>query len=277
MPCSAMMREPLGVEIGQAEMTDQAFLAQIGEVPQRVEIAPVAVIPPMELQQIETLHVHAPQRGRDRLLDDAPCHRPGGGDPFRESLDLGEPGGAVSRRELPAEGADEILGRAVMVGEVPGREPGIVIGEHRRRRRAPGRSRHARPRPATSRSGCGRSGDRRREGNGCAAAMSWRLSGDRSRCLSIGPEPGTHGKPDRVSRGGRVCRRAGARAGRGRSRARTTAARAGAAATGGVGAECLARSGGNPGGLDRRCGKAAARDPAQLGCSMRRATIAAQC
>ena len=37
---------------------------------------------------------------------------------------------------------------------------------------------------------------------------------------------------------------------------------AGAAATGGVGAECLARSGGNPGGVDRRRGKAAARDPA---------------
>ena len=30
----------------------------------------------------------------------------------------------------PAEAADEILGRAVMVGEVPGGEPGVVIGEH---------------------------------------------------------------------------------------------------------------------------------------------------
>ena len=125
-------REPLGIEIGQAEMTDQPFLAQIGEVPQRVEIAPVAVIPPMELQQIEALRIHAATRSRDRFLDDASCHRPGGGDPLRESLDLGEAGGAVSRRELSAEGADELLGRAVMVGEVPSREPGLVISEHRR-------------------------------------------------------------------------------------------------------------------------------------------------
>ena len=34
--------------------------------------------------------------------------------------------------ELAAELADEILGRAVMVGEVPGCEPGIVVVEHRR-------------------------------------------------------------------------------------------------------------------------------------------------
>ena len=161
MPCPAMICEPLGVEIGQAEMADPAFLAQIGKVSQRVEIAPVAIIPPMELQQIETIHIHAPQRGRDRFLDDAPCHRPGRGDPFRKGLDLGKPVGAMARGELAAEGADEILGRAVMVGEVPGREPGIMIGEHRVDRPAPGRSRHARPTPATSRSGCGRSADRR--------------------------------------------------------------------------------------------------------------------
>ncbi len=82
MPCSAMMREPLGVEIGQAEMADPAFLAQIGEVAQRVEIAPVAVIPPVELQQIETLRIHAATRNRDRFLDDAPCHRAGEGTHF---------------------------------------------------------------------------------------------------------------------------------------------------------------------------------------------------
>src|SRR5437660_10075946 len=40
----------------------------------------------------------------------------------------------MTRGELAAEIPDQILGRAVMVGEVPGGEPGIVIGEHRRDR-----------------------------------------------------------------------------------------------------------------------------------------------
>ncbi len=47
--------QPLGVEIGQREMADLAFVTQIGEVFQRVEIAAVAIVPPMELQQVEAI------------------------------------------------------------------------------------------------------------------------------------------------------------------------------------------------------------------------------
>ena len=59
---------------------------------------------------------------------------PGGGTHFVKAWISASRAGAVARGELPAEGADEILGRAVMVGEVPGREPGVMIGEHRRDR-----------------------------------------------------------------------------------------------------------------------------------------------
>src|SRR5882672_3280832 len=36
----------------------------------------------------------------------------------------------MARGELAPELSDESLGRAVVVREVPGREPGVVIGEH---------------------------------------------------------------------------------------------------------------------------------------------------
>ena len=51
----------LGIEIRQREVTDLAFIAQIREIPQRVEITLVAVILPMELQQVEAIDLHAPQ------------------------------------------------------------------------------------------------------------------------------------------------------------------------------------------------------------------------
>ena len=50
--------------------------------------------------------------------------------PFGESLDFRKPLGSVSRGKKAAEIADEVLGRTVMVGEVPGGEPGLVIGQH---------------------------------------------------------------------------------------------------------------------------------------------------
>ena len=42
--------EPLGVEVGQRQVTDLALALQVGEVAQRIEIALVAIIPPVELQ-----------------------------------------------------------------------------------------------------------------------------------------------------------------------------------------------------------------------------------
>src|SRR5207247_7812863 len=57
--------------------------------------------------------------------------------PFREGLDLRQPLLAMARGELAAEMPDQILGRAVMIGEVPGGEPGITVGRHRLDRTRP--------------------------------------------------------------------------------------------------------------------------------------------
>ena len=106
-------------------------MLQISEMPEGIEIAPVAIIPPMKLQEVERRHAHSRERDADRVRDDTRGHRPGMGNPFCERLDLGQPLGAVQGGEPAAEFADQILGRAVMVGQVPGGEPGIVVGEHR--------------------------------------------------------------------------------------------------------------------------------------------------
>jgi len=50
--------------------------------------------------------------------------------PFGKRLDLRKPLGSVTGGEPAPEVSDKFLGRAVMVGEVPGGKPGIVIGEH---------------------------------------------------------------------------------------------------------------------------------------------------
>ncbi len=123
--------QPLGVEIGQGEVANLAFVTQIGEMLERVEVAFVAVIPPMELEQVETVDTHSAPRDADRFLDGAPCHPAGIRHPFGERLDLRQPLGSAARGEPAPELADQILGRAVMIGEVPAGESGIVIGEHR--------------------------------------------------------------------------------------------------------------------------------------------------
>src|SRR6516162_10492893 len=116
---------------------------------ERVEIALVAVVPPMELEEVETLYTHTPTRDVDCLFDDASRHPAGMRHPFGESLDFRQPLGPVKGSETAAEVADEGLGRAVMIGEIPGREPGVVRTS--RRSPSPGRSRHAHRKPATSR------------------------------------------------------------------------------------------------------------------------------
>ena len=47
--------QALGIEVRQPEMTNFALALQIGEMFERVEIAPVAVVPPMELQKVEAI------------------------------------------------------------------------------------------------------------------------------------------------------------------------------------------------------------------------------
>src|ERR1700719_1321800 len=44
--------QALGIEIGQPEVTDFAFVLEVCEMLERVEIARVLIIPPMELEQV---------------------------------------------------------------------------------------------------------------------------------------------------------------------------------------------------------------------------------
>ena len=48
----------LSVEVGERKMADHAFLLEVREMLQRIQVAIVFVIPPMELQQVETFHTH---------------------------------------------------------------------------------------------------------------------------------------------------------------------------------------------------------------------------
>src|SRR6516164_471712 len=95
-----------------------------------LEVALVAVVPPMELEEVETFDTHSRERDTDRLLDGAPRHPARPRNPFREGLDLRQSLGSVAGGEEAAEIADEVLGRAVMIREIPGCEPGVVIGKH---------------------------------------------------------------------------------------------------------------------------------------------------
>jgi hypothetical protein len=84
----------------------------------------------MELEQVETFDTHSGQRDADRIIDHAPGHPPRSRDPFGERLDFGKPLNPVTGGELAPEVSDEVLGRALMIGEVPCGEAGIMIGEH---------------------------------------------------------------------------------------------------------------------------------------------------
>src|SRR5207248_11196815 len=107
--------QTLGVEIRQREATNFALALQIGEVPERVEVAPVAVIPPVELKEIEAVDAHSRERDRDRILDDPPCHAARMWNPFCACLSFTKPLGAVTGGELAAKGTDEVLRGAVMI------------------------------------------------------------------------------------------------------------------------------------------------------------------
>src|SRR5215469_18043241 len=84
----------------------------------------------MELQQVETFHTHPRERDADRVLDDTPCHPTRAWHPLRERLNLWKPVHSMTCGETPTEVADEILGWAVMVGQVPSSKTGLVIGGH---------------------------------------------------------------------------------------------------------------------------------------------------
>src|SRR5690242_20466951 len=97
-----------------------------------VEVVLVLVIPPMELEQVETIHAHSRERDADRIFNDASGHSARSRNPLRERLDLAKPLGPTTGGKLAPEVSDKVLRRAVMIGEVPSGKPGVVIREHLR-------------------------------------------------------------------------------------------------------------------------------------------------
>ena len=125
------LNESFGVEIGQGQAVDLALVAQRRQLLQCVQVTLVTVFPPVELQQVQTLDAHAPQGYVHVVLNDLARHRTRARHPLGECLYFGPGGVAPFRRQSPAELADEVLSRPVVVGQVPGGETGIVVRQHR--------------------------------------------------------------------------------------------------------------------------------------------------
>ena len=53
--------QTFGIEIGQSCPMDLALVAESSQLSQGIQVTLVAVLPPVELQQVETLDAHAPQ------------------------------------------------------------------------------------------------------------------------------------------------------------------------------------------------------------------------
>ena len=52
-------------------MTNLALALHVGQMLERIEVAAIRVVPPMELQQVEALDAHARERAPDRIVDHA--------------------------------------------------------------------------------------------------------------------------------------------------------------------------------------------------------------
>ena len=135
-----------GVEVGEADLADEALLAQAHEVFEGVEVAGVLVAPPVELHDVHRRQVEAAQRGFDAGADRVEGHVGGRGAPFGEDR-----GGRLARLAHGAvDHAGHDLGAAVVVGHVEGVEARAGIVQKRLRRRCRGRraSRRAPGRPS---------------------------------------------------------------------------------------------------------------------------------
>ena len=151
MPASVMSAQTLGVEIGEREMTYLALVLHVGEMLERVEVAAIGVVPPMELQKVEALNAHARERASDRIVDHSSRNATWPRYPFGECLNLRKALRAVTHSKFAPKLADEILGGAVVVGKIPARESCVVIRKHLGDRAPEDRCAHAHRRPATCR------------------------------------------------------------------------------------------------------------------------------
>ena len=112
-----------GIHIREPQMADAPLVLQVLQVEQRVEPRRVGVVPGVELQQVDRLRAQTRERPFNRGTYVGGSHRPRCRHPLREELHaIGIAGGpALPRNEL---------GRAVVVGHVERREPGLHVRRH---------------------------------------------------------------------------------------------------------------------------------------------------
>ena len=104
-----------GVEIGQADVFDQAFSTQCRKLGQGIQITRVLKRPPVELHQIDAARLHTLARPLNARANAFRRHRARIGAPLGEGLD-----GRFQSGALPQQMPGDDFGRTVMVGHVKG-------------------------------------------------------------------------------------------------------------------------------------------------------------
>jgi hypothetical protein len=120
----------IGIEVGDAEMGDQAFRLQVRQLQHGVEIGRMLEGPPVELQEIDARHRQAIEAAPHGRAHDSRRHRAGHRAPFGE-----ERRAAVAAAFEQAHAASgDVLRATVVVGHVEAVEAGVGIARHRRGR-----------------------------------------------------------------------------------------------------------------------------------------------
>src|SRR5262245_43967803 len=106
----------VGVEIGDADRTDQALLLEPCKGTNGVQIGWMLIHPPMQLHEIDTLDIHALACALDGSAHERGTHDAGFRAPFGEGPEWRNLAGALLARQ----GTDDQLGAAIMVSHVEG-------------------------------------------------------------------------------------------------------------------------------------------------------------
>src|SRR5262249_12506184 len=73
--------QALCIEVGQSQVANFARFSQLHEIAERIQVACIGIVPPMELEQVKLFNAHASQRGVDCLCNVLPCDTPPLGHP----------------------------------------------------------------------------------------------------------------------------------------------------------------------------------------------------
>lgn len=113
-----------GVEIGQAELADQAGLLELLQPEEAIQPVGIGIVPGVELQQVDPVHLQTVERPLHCGAHLLASHRARRRHPLGQQLHLP---GLRSAAEAPGDD----LRRAVMVGHIKGVQPGGGVGRHR--------------------------------------------------------------------------------------------------------------------------------------------------